>query len=150
MVHIEGEIIIGRPVEDVFDFVADECNEPRYNAQMRSAEKISQGPIGLGTRYRAEVVSGRQVVPMAIEVTGFERPRMLASTTRMSSMDVRYALTFDPVSQGTRMRWEGDVKLKGFLRLISPMVGWMGRRQELRIWTSLKHLLESANAPAAH
>ena len=149
MVHIEGEIVIGRPVEEVFDFVADERNEPRYNAQMPRAEKISEGPIGLGTQYRAEVVSGRQVVPMVIEVTGYERPRMLASTTRMSSMDIRYALTFDPVSHGTRMRWVGDVEPKGLLRLLRPIVGWMGRRQELRIWTSLKHFLEGPDAAAA-
>jgi uncharacterized protein YndB with AHSA1/START domain len=149
LVHIEGEIVIGRPVEGVFDFVADERNEPRYNAQMRRVEKISDGPIGLGTQYQAEVLSGRQVVPMVIEVTGYERPRRLASTTRMSSMDIRYTLTFEPVSEGTRMRWVGDVEPKGFLRLLTPMVGWMGRRQELRIWTSLKHLLEGPEAPGA-
>jgi uncharacterized protein YndB with AHSA1/START domain len=149
LVHIEGEIVIGRPVEGVFDFVADERNEPRYNAQMRRVEKISDGPIGLGTQYRAEVLSGRQVVPMVIEVTGYERPRRLASTTRMSSMDIRYTLTFEPVSEGTRMRWVGDVEPKGFLRLLTPMVGWMGRRQELRIWTSLKHHLEGPEASGA-
>lgn len=32
MAHVEGEIIINRPVEEVFDFVADERNEPHYNA----------------------------------------------------------------------------------------------------------------------
>jgi uncharacterized protein YndB with AHSA1/START domain len=149
MVHIEGEIFIDRPVEEVFDFVADERNEPRYNAQMRRAEKISEGPIGPGTQYRAEVVSGRQVVPMVIEFTGYERPRMLASTTRMSSMDIRYTLRFEPDSEGTRMRWVGDVEPKGFLRLIAPLVAWMGRRQELRIWTGLKRLLEGKEAPAA-
>jgi uncharacterized protein YndB with AHSA1/START domain len=150
LVHIEGEIVIGRPVEEVFDFVADQRNEPRYNTQMRGSEKITEGPIGVGTRYRAEVVTGRQVVPMVIEVTEFERPRMLASTTRMSSMDIRYALTFAPVSQGTRMRWVGDVEPKGWLRLLTPWVGWVGRRQELRIWTSLKELLEAPAAPATH
>ena len=149
MVNIEGEIVISRPVEEVFDFVADERNEPRYNTQMRRAEKISEGPIGLGTQYRAEVVSGRQVVAMVIECTGYERPRMLASVTRLTSMDVRYALTFDTVSQGTRMRWVGDVEPKGFLRLMTPVVGWMGRRQERRIWASLKHVLEGPDAPAA-
>ena len=29
MAHIEGETIIGRPPEMVFDFVADERNEPK-------------------------------------------------------------------------------------------------------------------------
>ncbi len=57
MVRVDGEIVINRPVEEVFDFVADEGNEPRYNARMRRAEKISEGPIDLGTRYRAELVS---------------------------------------------------------------------------------------------
>ena len=48
--------------EEVFDFVADERNEPRYNPKMRLAEKISDGPIGLGTRFRAQTVSmGRPV-----------------------------------------------------------------------------------------
>lgn len=31
MARMEGEITINRPVEDVFDFVADERNEPRYH-----------------------------------------------------------------------------------------------------------------------
>ena len=57
VVRIEGEIIINRPVEEVFDFVADERNEPRHNPQMIRAEQISDGPIGLGTRFRAEVIS---------------------------------------------------------------------------------------------
>jgi uncharacterized protein YndB with AHSA1/START domain len=149
MVHIEGEIFIDRPVEEVFDFVADERNEPRYNTQVRRAEKISEGPIGAGTQYRAEVVSGGRAVPMVIEVTAYERPRRLASTTRMSSMDIRYTLTFEPVSEGTRMRWVGDVAPKGFLRLLAPLVAWMGRRQELRIWTGLKRLLEGPEAPVA-
>jgi uncharacterized protein YndB with AHSA1/START domain len=142
MAHIEGEIVINRPVEKVFDFVADERNEPRFNTQMRRAEQISDGPIGLGTRFRAEVVSMGRPVEMEIEFTGFERPHRLASTTRMSAMDVRYTLTFDPVPEGTRMRWSGDLETRGILKLMSPMVSVMGRRQEQRTWTGLKLLLE--------
>jgi uncharacterized protein YndB with AHSA1/START domain len=142
VIRIKGDIVIGRPVEEVFDFVADERNEPRYNPQMRLAEKISDGPIGLGTRYRAEVVSGGKPVSMVIECTAFERPRRLASKTTMSAMDVAYTLTFEPVPEGTRMGWSGEVEPHAGLRLIAPLVGWMGRRQELRIWTGLKGLLE--------
>jgi hypothetical protein len=31
MARIEGEIFIGRPMDVVFDYVADQSNEPRYN-----------------------------------------------------------------------------------------------------------------------
>jgi uncharacterized protein YndB with AHSA1/START domain len=148
MIHIKGDIVIERPVEEVFDFVADERNEPRYNAQMRRAEQLSEGPIGLGTRFRAEVVSGGRPVSMVIEFTAFERPQRLASRTQIDSMDIEYSLTFEPVPAGTRMRWSGEIEPHGMLKLMGPLVGWMGRRQELRIWTGLKGLLEGQGTPA--
>ena len=58
MADIEGEIIIHRPVEVVFDFVADERNEPLYNPAMIQVEKISEGPIAAGTRFKAETRTG--------------------------------------------------------------------------------------------
>lgn len=54
---ISGELVINRPVEEVFDFVADERNEPRYNPRMLRADKLSPGPIGLGTRFGAQMTS---------------------------------------------------------------------------------------------
>jgi hypothetical protein len=39
MARFEGEIVIGRPVDVVFDYVADQSNEPQYNLQMVRAEK---------------------------------------------------------------------------------------------------------------
>ena len=41
MSHIEGEIVIARPPEAIFDFVADECNEPRFNPKMVRAENTA-------------------------------------------------------------------------------------------------------------
>lgn len=37
-----------RPVEEVFDFVADETNEPRYNQDMVRCEKVTPGPLASG------------------------------------------------------------------------------------------------------
>ena len=94
MVRIEGEIAINRPLEEVFDFVADERNEPRYNPRMLGAEKVSPEPIGPGTRFRSEFASrGRPVA--TTEITAYERPRRLASSTHMTMMDVRGTLTFE-------------------------------------------------------
>ena len=39
MAYVEGEIFIRRPPEEVFDFVADERNEPRYNPYLTNAER---------------------------------------------------------------------------------------------------------------
>jgi uncharacterized protein YndB with AHSA1/START domain len=133
MSSISGEIVINRPVEEVFDFVADERNEPRFNPRMLRADKLSPGPIGLGTRFRAEMTSRQRPVEMTMENTGYERPRRLASTTRLSTMEIRGTLTFDPVSGGTRMRWAWDLQPRGVLKLLTPMVVRLGQRQEQRI-----------------
>ena len=38
MTEIDGEILIRRPIGEVFDFVADERNERLYNHQMTAAD----------------------------------------------------------------------------------------------------------------
>jgi len=122
VVRIEGETIINRPVDEVFDFVADERNEPRYNPRMRRVEQITPGPIGVGTRFRAETANMGRTVEMVIEFTGYDRPRRLASTTHMSSMDLSGSLTFEPMPDGTRMRWSWDPEPGGILKMMRPLV----------------------------
>ena len=147
MARIDGEIVINRPLEEVFDFVADERNEPCYNPRLRHVEQISDGPIGAGTRFRAETRMLGRTVPMLIEFKIYERPRRLGSTTHLSTMDIQGALTFDPIPAGTRMRWSWTVKPRGIFRLFTPLIVRMGQRQEQEIWTSLKQLLERQMAP---
>jgi hypothetical protein len=143
MARVAGEIVINRLVDEVLDFVADERNEPRYNPRMRDAEQISEGPIGSGTRFRTELETMGRTVPMIVAFTGYERPRRLASVTRSSIMETEGALTCGSVPGGTRMRWSWDVRPRGALRLMAPLVGVIGRRQEQRIWGNLKRLLEA-------
>ncbi len=58
MVTIKGSTTITRPVEDVFDLVADERNEPTYNPQMTAVEKLNQGSSGYVVAFPA-VARGR-------------------------------------------------------------------------------------------
>lgn len=138
MAHIEGEILTKRPSEEVFDFVADERHEPRFNPHMLRAAKVSDGPIREGTRFRAEINSLGRTLPMDIQFTAVERPRRLASSAHMTAMDVHGELTFDPVLEGTRMHWSWDVEEHGILKLMGPGATFIGRRQERAIWSSPK------------
>jgi polyketide cyclase/dehydrase/lipid transport protein len=148
MARIEGEIVIGRPVDEVFDYVADQSNEPQYNPQMVRAEKITAGPVGKGTQFRSAVASMGRTAEMLIECTGYDRPKLFATTTTMAQADISYTLRFEPVVTGTKMRWSGQVQPKGAFRLLGPVITWLGRRQEQRIWASLKRRLEAVPAAA--
>ena len=141
-VRVVGSIEIQRPVQEVFDFVADQRNEPLYNPDMVTSEKTTDGPIGVGTRFSAQTMSRGKAVDMVIEVTRFERPRRLDSTTHMAAMDLDGSLTFDPIHGGTRMSWAWNIHPSGALLWFKPLVGVIGGRNERRIWTALKAHLE--------
>lgn len=66
MAHIEGEVLIRRRIGEVFDFVADERTEPTYNRNMAVSEKVTAGPIGVGTRFRATIRSRPRPLRMDI------------------------------------------------------------------------------------
>ena len=83
---------------------------------------------------------------MTTENTGYDRPRRLASTTRLSTMDIQGTLTFDPVAAGTRMRWSWGLQPRGLLKLLTPVVARIGARQERATWTGLKRVLEGQEA----
>lgn len=146
MAHIEGDVLIRRPVEEVFDFVADERTEPTYNSNMLNSKMVTQGPIGVGTRFRATIRGRSRPMVMDIEYTGFSRPQLIASTTRMNSADFSGTLTFTPTPEGTRLRWSWNARLKGAARLLAPLLVLIGARQERRMWTALRDHLEATSS----
>lgn len=141
MKPIIGEIVIAAPIESVFDFVADESNEPLYNPKMVQVEKLTPGPVGLGTRYAA-VMKGRRRTRVTIECTGFNRPRSLKSSSRTTGMDITGELTFAPQGKHCRLRWIWRLEPHGPLRLLGPLVRAVGNRQEQANWLALKKYLE--------
>ena len=140
MVGLDGEVRIARSCADVFDVVADERN--RYDPRIRHAELLTAGPLGVGSRFRSVTTSMGRQVEMIVEITAYERPRRLATTTRTSSVDIHSVMIFEPVGGGTRMRWRSELQPHGLLKVLTPVMGVVGRRQTQRIWTGLKHRLE--------
>jgi polyketide cyclase/dehydrase/lipid transport protein len=110
---------------------------------MLQSEKITDGPIAVGTRFRATARSGRRTVEMLIEVTECEMPRRFGSRTTMPSVDVDGGSTFEPAAGATRMIWSREVRPSGRLRLLGPVVARLGRHQEQAIWTGSRLISRS-------
>lgn len=141
--RVAGEILIDRPVDVVFDVVADQRTEPRYNPAVLRVQELSGGPPGVGTRFRSVHETSRGSVAMTVELTGFDRPHRIASSTQTPMGEISGAVAFEAAGEGTRMRWDWDVHLRGPVRLLSPFVGLVGRRAERACWEGLKRYLES-------
>jgi hypothetical protein len=142
MVRIEGSTYIDRPVEEVFDFVADERNEPAYNPRLSQVHKVSPGPIGSGTEWTALVESRGRPLPLDLRVTHYLRPREIGSSALVDGAGIEGELRFSPEDSGTRLRWAWEIEPHGALRLIGPLLGVLGRRQEERVCAALRDHLE--------
>ena len=121
--------------------MADSRNEPSYNPAMHDVELLTPLPIGLGTRFLARM--GRGDMEMEVELTEFDRPRRLGSRTTSSMMTTTGTLTFGDRDDGTVLRWDWEVRPRGWLRVTGPLVGPLGRRMEHRIWSGLKRHVEA-------
>ena len=135
--------MIHAPVDEVFDMVADERNEPRYNPRIVRAEKVSDGPVGRGARFVAEPKSMGAKGAMTLEVLEYDRPHRLHNVVRSSYLQVDGTLTFEEVDGGTRLRWDWDMGLVGPTRVLSPVLAVIGPGWERRNWLSLKEYMES-------
>ena len=52
MPDIKGTIEIGRPVEDVFTYLAEPSNVVKWESGVEVMELTSEGPIGVGSKGR--------------------------------------------------------------------------------------------------
>ena len=146
MARVRGSIDIERPIDEVFDVVTDQTNEPLYNPAMTASHRLDDGPIGVGTRFRATVLTRGKPHQVEIEITGFARPSEMASRSVMGRSTVTGRLRFEPVASGTRLSWDWDVQVGGGGRVLGPLVAVIGRRQERAIWGGLKRYLENGAA----
>jgi hypothetical protein len=71
MAVIEAEANIQRSPQEVFDDCSNHIHEPEWNIKMKAVEKLTDVPMGLGTRYRMAFTSAPFVIS---ECVRFERP----------------------------------------------------------------------------
>jgi uncharacterized protein YndB with AHSA1/START domain len=57
MIAYNGEIVIDRPVAEVFEFATTFENFPRWS-DVTTVKRLSNGPVGLGTRLQLEMGKG--------------------------------------------------------------------------------------------
>jgi hypothetical protein len=143
MARVTGEVTIDAPVGELFDMVADERNEPRYNPRIVRAEKVSEGPVGAGSRFVAEPKGMGAKGEMTTELLEYDRPHRLRTIVRSAYMQVQGTVSFAGAGGGTRLRWDWDMALIGAMRVLSPVLALIGPRWERRNWVDLKAYMES-------
>ena len=75
MIDLTTSVEIARPVPEVFVFVADQTNAPRWQTGLHEVRRLTEGPIGDGTEHEfVRTFAGRRVASrnrfVAFELAG--------------------------------------------------------------------------------
>ncbi len=83
MAHgFSGTTIIDRPIQEVFDFLADGTNDPKFSPRVQEIRRTTDGPIGVGTVFESTVKDSGMKSSRKFELTVFEVPTKIRWTER--------------------------------------------------------------------
>jgi uncharacterized protein YndB with AHSA1/START domain len=141
MIDVTHTVTIDRPVGEVFDFVAESSNEPKWDVDVQQVVRPTRGPLTAGTRYEwlLKFLGTKRI---AGEVTAFDSNRLIELTTYEGAILPKITHTFmadgDRTIYARRIRFETS----GLIKLLEPLMKLMPRNPNTRTAENLKLVLE--------
>lgn len=143
MARIEESVEIKRPADKVFAYTTDAKSWPKWHGTMPEAEQTSQGQVGVGTTFKGKNRMMGQTSKWTAKVTEYDPYKRWGKIIDSGSVIIDDKLIFDPTEGGTRFTMVYDVKVGGFLKLLSPMIINSMRKQLKIDLINLKSILEA-------
>ena len=144
MIRIEHSISVNRPRGEVFDFLTDVENLPKWQANLVQSVPISDGAVRAGFQFEETINVMMRKIRAVCTVTEIKPHERFAFEMRSDGpldCDARFEL--QPVTGGTRLTLIGTARLKGIWRLLKPVVAAELRKETLVELMAMKDLLEA-------
>jgi dehydrogenase/reductase SDR family protein 12 len=109
--------------EAAFAYVADFASSQEWDPGVATAERVGDGPIGVGTRYRLGVRIGNRVAPMEYRITELDPPNRVVLVGSGSGVSAVDTIEFGRTATGTTVDYTADIRLDGIRRLAQPFLG---------------------------
>jgi carbon monoxide dehydrogenase subunit G len=138
-----GKTTIDCPINEVFDFISDLRNGPKMNEDILSVEKLSEGPIGVGSKFKeTKVIRGRNAEAM-IEVVQFEANKAFSAQSEVNGLKVTYHYQLSEGNTGTIVKFQCEIKTSGLIMtLTKPLITKILKKEDGDHLTYIRRALE--------
>jgi uncharacterized protein YndB with AHSA1/START domain len=133
---------IARPLEEVFEYTADFANSARWDPGVSMSTKVTDGAVGVGTKYDLVAEFGSSQVPMIYEIVEFEPPTRVVLTGTGETVDAVDEIVFAAREGGTFVDYTADLTFNNWLRFLGPLLSPIMRRVGERALNGLVGALE--------
>ena len=144
MPTFQNTVTIARPTDEVFAFLADLRNIPKWNYAIERTVPASPGPPGVGATYRQTRTLPRRSEER-LEITVFEPPSRIVIKGQLGPFYATTSYLLKPVVGGTQLA--NDVELEAvsaLLRPVGPLAAASIKAAVARNLSALRELLQGA------
>jgi carbon monoxide dehydrogenase subunit G len=143
MIKNEISILFHRPVQEVFDFLSDFQNGRQWQRGLLGVGRLTDGPIGVGTRFTSVRKAMGRRMESGIEYTAYELNKKIAIKSYSGPSPFRQTFLFEKEGEGTRLNTTFELELGGLMNLAEPLVAPRIRREMNADFDTLKEIIES-------
>jgi hypothetical protein len=119
--QFSGSAVIDRPIDEVFAFLADGTNDPKFSPRVQEIRKTTDGPIGAGTVFESTVKDAGMTSKRSFELTTVQAPTTIRWSERSKNLITVPDGGYDLVAAGegqTRVTVHNTFAGHGFGKLI--------------------------------
>jgi hypothetical protein len=145
MISQESRLPIARPPGEVFAFVSDMTNAPRWQAGLREVRRLTPGPLRVGTEHAfVRRFAGREVASRN-RFVAFDPGRFVAFEFPQGWVTGRGSYRVEPDGHGgCLLTSRVELHPRGVMRLAQPVLARVLRRDVRRDDETLRAVLEQA------
>jgi uncharacterized membrane protein len=143
MIKVETTVQIDRPSEEVFAFISNFENNPKWQSGQLEAKFTTEEPLRVGSTYdQVAKFLGRRIVS-TFEVVEYKPNRKVKASSTSGSFPITFTRMVEPSDDGSEVTAiiEGDAS--GFFRLAEPLLKRMVQNSVDADYQNLKKILES-------
>jgi uncharacterized protein YndB with AHSA1/START domain len=139
-------IVIDRPIEEVFAFLADGENDPKFSPRVLEIRKTTEGPPGVGTVYASTVKDAGVKTQREFRLTEFEPPTKIrwSETSKNAVTAPEGGYDLQPAGEGTELTVYNVLEGHGFGKLIAGFALRSARKGADDFARSIKAAVEAS------
>jgi carbon monoxide dehydrogenase subunit G len=145
--QFEASIEIDRPVAEVFAFLADGSNDPKFSPRVQRIDKATDGPTAVGTVYKSTVKDAGMTTQREFRITEFVPDKKIRwaeqSKNLVTAADGGYDFESLPDSR-TRLRVFNVLEGHGFGKLLAGFALSAARKDAPHFAERIKKAVEAA------
>jgi uncharacterized protein YndB with AHSA1/START domain len=144
--RFESTVVIDRPIEEVFAFLADGENDPKFSPRVLEIAKTTDGPPGVGTVFASTVKDAGVKTRREFKLTEFEPPTRIrwAEVSKNLVMVTQGGYDLAQENSGTRVTIYNVLEGRGPGKLIAPLALRSARKGAADFGMAIKRAVEAS------